>query len=725
MSNVTNKPQTVASEQVVQVAVPLFLPKCLDYKWQNKTQPKIGQFVQVEVGHKKIHGIVMALAKSSPFKNLKIAQPLLVPSLSLQTVQFYRWVTRYTLSVPGDAVRAGLLKTAVPQKPDLQKVLIPTGQAPKKATNKRTAVLCAAKTPYTTVAGLARAAQVSAGVVKSLLKEKSLKWHALVEEELSIKKITHVTLSKEQSIAANVAIKALKDKKFTPILLDGVTGSGKTEVYFAAIANLLKREKTAQVLVTVPEIALTPQWLKRFESYFGFAPTLWHSGVSQKLKQQNWWHIITGKTRVVIGARSALFLPYKNLRFLVVDEEHDSSYKQDDVFRYHGRDMAIALAHIWKSVVILASATPSLETWHNALKGKYKHVMLPSRFGGAIMPDIRMINMTAHKLKSGTFISEPLKLALQQTLKRKQQSLVYLNRRGTAPLLLCKGCGYRFDCPSCDASLVVHGKRMQCHHCGFEKEWPEHCPKCDGEEMLAFGPGTRRIMEEIQKLFPKARVAVADSDALKTPKQMAEFIEKIQNERLDIIVGTQMIAKGHHFPSLTTVGVIDADMGLAHGDLRAAERTFQLLTQVSGRAGRAQHKGQVFIQSYDVAHPLFKAIKTMNRDAFYTQELTSRKEWNDPPFGRQISLIVSGKDESQVIFSARALAKGFPKQKEVQLLGPAPAVMARLRDKYRYRLLLKSSKNKPLQGLVQKWLSEVPVPQNVKILVDVDPVSFV
>ncbi|MFZ2587668.1 MAG: primosomal protein N', partial [Alphaproteobacteria bacterium] len=502
-------------------------------------------------------------------------------------------------------------------------------------------------------------------------------------------------------------------------LLDGVTGSGKTEVYFELVERCYQAGK--QALVLVPEIALTPQWLARFEVRFGVKPWVWHSGLAEGAKRATWWAALEGKAGVVVGARSALFLPFANLGLVVVDEEHDPSYKQDEAFRYHGRDVAVRLGQTWAAPVVLASATPSLESWQRAVEGKYRRLTLPDRFGGAMAP-ITLVDLKANKTAKGKFISPALATALADTVARREQALVFLNRRGNAPLLMCTACGVRRDCSRCDASLVVHGNRLQCHHCGLVEVLPDECPSCGSAELVAYGPGTRRVLAEIQALLPTARVAVADSDAVGTAKQLGEMVRSIEAGEVDVVVGTQMVTKGHHFPNLTLVGVVDGDMGLAHGELRAAERTFQLLTQVAGRAGRADKAGQVLVQTFDPAHPLFQALIRHDRDGFYKHELASRKAWGQPPFGRQVALIVDGLDKTLVEAGAMALARAWPKEAPMRLLGPAPAPMAKVRDKYRYRLLLSGPKVE--HGAVKGWVESTALPKGVRVEVDVDPVSF-
>lgn len=715
MSTQTKAPPPVAKPPMaVQVVVPVFLPKLLSYAWLGHTAPKAGQLVAIEVGKKKYHGMVVGTESSD--KKLKPANPKGLPCLPNPTVKFLRWVARYTLSAPGEPLRALLIQGHVPPVPKPVEYLHPTGTAPESAKQQKV-LETMASTHASSMAHLAHASGVSAGVIKTMLNKNMLEWR---EEKPSAPAFQFplTNLNAQQQKAATAINARLHG--FHAFLLDGITGSGKTEVYFAVIEEMLKTT-SHQALVMVPEIALTPQWLERFKKRFGFTPAVWHSGLSPAGRQRTWWQVQQGQARVVVGARSALFLPFSSLGFVVVDEEHDASYKQDQKFRYHGRDMAVVLAKMWQCPCVLASATPSLETIKNVHDGRYEKLTLTQRHAGAKLPDICFIDMRQEKAE--TYLSETLVNALKANLKKGEQSLLFLNRRGVAPLLICRTCGHRHDCPRCDASLVAHGEKVNgkltCHHCGYSEPWPETCPKCESENLHPFGPGTRKVLAEVQALFPTARTAVADSDAITTATQMAEFVAHVQAQKIDLIVGTQMVTKGHDFPALTCVGVLDADMGLAHGDLRAAERTFQILTQVAGRAGRGQKAGQIYVQTCMPEHPLMKAFKNYDRDAFYAHEMAERKTWGWPPYGRLVALTLSSKNATAALQAGQALAKTFPETKNLTLLGPAPAPLFRLNDTYRFRLLVKSPA--PAHEALQKWLQTVRIPNNVDLRLDVDP----
>jgi primosomal protein N' (replication factor Y) len=520
-------------------------------------------------------------------------------------------------------------------------------------------------------------------------------------------------------------------KGFSVTLLDGVTGSGKTEVYFKVIEQVLAAHPDHQVLVLLPEIALSIQSLERFSERFGFAPVIWNSEISPARKRASWQAIATGKARVVIGARSALFLPYRKLALLIVDEEHDASYKQEDGVMYHARDMAVARGRFEKFPVVLASATPSLESYYNARQGKYHEVTLPARHGEATMPDIELLDMRSNITERDHFVSHPLRQALADTIAQGHQCMLFLNRRGYAPLMLCRTCGHRFQCPDCSAWLVLHkykrhdNHKLECHHCGHKEPAPNNCPSCQAEGSLhACGPGVERLLEEVESFLPQARIAVMASDSTTTTSALTETISAMSEGRIDLLIGTQMIAKGHHFAGLSVVGVVDADLGLAGGDLRAAERTYQLLHQIAGRAGRAHVRGRVYLQSFLPDHPVMQALVSGGRDAFLAAELEARQRSHMPPLGRLAAIIVDGVKEELVLDIARQLAAHGAHNDQLHVLGPAPAPLYRLSGKYRQRLLVKAGKNINLPDYMRKWVASVACPSSVRVRIDIDPQSF-
>ncbi len=522
----------------------------------------------------------------------------------------------------------------------------------------------------------------------------------------------------QQAIAATL----LQEKK--PMLLDGVTGSGKTEVYFHAIAEMLAAQK--QVLVLLPEIALTHQWLERFEKTFGASPVVWHSRMTPVAKARAWQAVVRGEAPVVVGARSALFLPFAKLGLIIVDEEHDPSYKQEDGVLYHARDMAVARARFEEIPVVLVSATPALETMENVREGKYRVAHLTERFGAAGLPAVKLIDLRLSPPERGNFLSPVVKTAMLETLARGEQVLLFLNRRGYAPLLLCRHCGHRFQCGNCSAWLTVHGKhRLECHHCGHKEKLPAACPSCEApaEQLAACGPGVERIAEEARSMFVademQPKLAILSSDESIAAETWAE----IEAGKIDILVGTQMVAKGHHFPRLTLVVVVDADVGLDGADLRAGERSYQLLHQLGGRAGRGELAGTVLVQTYAPDHAVMKALAAQDRDRLMALEARERKAGGWPPYGQLAAILLDGVDEAKVKAAGQMLARTAPDDKRLRVLGPAPAPLSKLRGQYRYRLLVKAAPGIHLQRTLRGWLQGQKF-SGVRIKIDVNPYYF-
>ena len=580
------------------------------------------------------------------------------------------------------------------------------------------------------------------GVSKSILKDMTKK--NLIVEELvkkqaysnlkvpnfnKIKFEINKLLNSEQKNAVEKINVSIKKKKPDCFLLDGVPGSGKTETYFQTVKTCLDEGK--QILILLPEISLTPDWEKRFHQSFSFAPLVWHSGITKTKKKQIWLSALNSSAGVIVGARSALMLPILNLGLIIVDEEHDPAFKQEEGVRYNARDMAIYKAIRSSVPIVLASATPSLETYYNMKIGKYIHLTLPKRATGAALPDIKLIDLKANTPERGKWISTILTNEIKSKLDNREQSLLFLNRRGYAPLTICNSCGNKIKCVNCETWLVEHRSQntLVCHHCGYTKRISNTCDICGAEgQIKACGPGVERIEEEINQLFPEAKLTVLSSDTMKSQKTLVKTLEKIKNNKVDIIIGTQMIAKGHDFPDLKLVGIIDSDVGLSGGDLRASERSFQLLQQVSGRSGRhsidEQDKGVVFLQTYDNENPIIRAIAKNNRDDFFEKELSSRKNANMPPFGRLAAIILSSKYERKLDGFASELLRVAPLFKNVKIFGPAPAPLYFLRGKYRRRFLIKSDKTVNIQDVLLNWTNKIKTPHNVKLTIDIDPFSF-
>ena len=563
---------------------------------------------------------------------------------------------------------------------------------------------------------------ITAGILKPIVRPKK-KYYA--EPKGSFSK---VALTPEQETAAAELVRKVGNG-FSVTLLDGVTGSGKTEVYFEAVARAL--ELGRQVLILVPEIALTTQWLGRFEKRFGVKPACWHSGLGQRERIDTWKAVSEGRVKVIVGARSALFLPYPDLGLMVIDESHDHSFKQEDVVNYQGRDMAVVRAKLEQFPLILSTATPDLETVCNVEDGKYDCVRLTSRYASAVMPDIKVIDLKKDKPQKGSWgvswLAPTLVDALKVNLEKNEQSMLFLNRRGYAPLTICRDCGHRIQCPNCTAWLTEHRSsgRLICHHCGYSMPIPKECPECHSEDGLtACGPGVERIAEEVSKRFPDARLAVISSDITSSLAEVSAVFERMEKGEVDILIGTQILAKGHHFPSLTLVGIVDADLGLMGSDLRATEQTYQLLSQVSGRAGRAEKKGTVYLQTLYPDNAVLKALLANDRNQFLDLEKRSRRILRMPPFGKLAAVIVSGANRDAAEKVAVWLGQTAPNNDYISTLGPAPAPIYMLRGKYRYRLLLKTAKNIKIQEVLREWLRKISCPSNVRVEIDVDPYSF-
>ena len=544
-----------------------------------------------------------------------------------------------------------------------------------------------------------------------------------------IKKENDKPLNEHQKNAVDKINKSIKKNETDCFLLDGVPGSGKTETYFETVQTCLDERK--QVLILLPEIALTPDWQKRFYNKFNFNPLVWHSDISKKKRKEIWLSALSGTAGVIVGARSALMIPISKLGLIVVDEEHEPAFKQEENVRYNARDMAVYRAKRSSATIVLASATPSLETFYNMRMGKYIHLTLPKRATGADMPDIKLLDLKLHPPQKGNWISPLLINQIQDKLLKKEQTLLFLNRRGYAPLRVCNSCGNKVKCINCETWLVEHrlDNLLTCHHCGYSKHISNICEVCGNkDQMKSCGPGVERIEEEVQRLFPEAKSITLSSDTMKNQNLLTNAIEQIKNSEVDIIIGTQMVAKGHDFPKLKLVGIIDGDIGLSGGDLRASERSFQLLQQVAGRSGRhtagTNDKGIVYLQTFDTENPIIKAIAQNNRDDFFEKELISRKNANMPPYGRLAAIILSSKFESNLDSFASDISRLAPSFKNVKIFGPAPAPMYFLRGKYRRRFLIKSDKTVNIQKVLIDWTKKINKPSSINLTIDIDPFSF-
>jgi primosomal protein N' (replication factor Y) len=722
------------STRFVDVLAPVALDRAYSYRIPENLDLKAGDIVSVPLGARTTMAVVWA-DNAEPEARLHnrlkdVEEKLDFPPLKAELRSFVDWIATYTLSSRGMVLRMTLRMGDLGPERARYGVRL-AGAPPHRMTPARQRVIALlADGMLRPKADAATEAGVSTGVIDGLVDEGTLEVLALPKAMPAPPPDPDFAIpdfSPEQRAAAEAMRAFAKKEEFGVTLLDGVTGSGKTEVYFEAVAEILRKGK--QALILMPEIALTGQFLDRFAVRFGVRPHEWHSELTPRTRARNWAAIGSGEAHVVIGARSALMLPYANLGLIVVDEEHDQAYKQDEGAHYHARDMAVVRAHIAKIPLVLSSATPSVETEVNARKGRYQRIALPSRFGGQHMPQIEPIDLRVEGPERGRFIAPRLAEAVLHAIERREQALLFLNRRGYAPLTLCRACGHRFACNICDAWLVDHRfrQRLVCHHCGFSMPRPHVCPQCQAEETLApIGPGVERLQEEVAALFPDARTMVLSSDLITSIEIMRSELNEIAEGRVDIIVGTQLVAKGHHFPRLNLVGVVDADLGLSNGDPRAAERTFQLLNQVIGRAGREAGRGIGYLQTHQPQHPVMRALISGDREAFYQAEIDARERTGYPPFGRLASLIVSAGDRATAEGFARKLAHAAPMDDQVKVLGPAEAPLAVVRGRYRYRLLVKSARGYDLSGYLRDWLAAGPKTKgNLKLEVDVDPQSFV
>ncbi|QQA41678.1 primosomal protein N' [Pelagovum pacificum] len=710
------------------------LDRLLDYKapeggcWQ-------GAYVEVPLGPRKVMGVVWGAGRGDfdYSKVRSVSRVLDTAPMAEEMRQFLGRAADYTLTPMPAMLRLATRNPGLGDPPALRTVYRLGDAEPDRMTSAREKVLAVLE-EYGglsfTLGELAEMAGVGTSVIKGLVKQ------GVVNEEAAPRDGPYATLdpdhgakalTADQLAGAEVLRAGVRSGKYGTTLLRGVTGSGKTEVYLEAVAECLRAGR--QVLVLLPEIALSAEFLARVEARFGGMPAEWHSGVTMTERRRAWKMVSDGQARMVVGARSALFLPFRDLGLIVVDEEHDTSYKQEDGVLYNARDMAVLRASINDAQVVLASATPSLESWANVEQGKYRRVELTSRFGEAVMPDMRAIDMRDEDLPGSAWISPSLQKAVEARLERGEQSLLFLNRRGYAPVTVCRACGHQIGCDQCDARMVEHRflKRLMCHQCGETKPMPTKCPSCEAEDKLApVGPGVERLAEEAVARFPDAKVVVLSSDLYGTARQLKAVIEEIAAGGADIIIGTQLVAKGHNFPKLTLVGVIDSDLGLQGSDLRAAERTFQLMRQVAGRAGRSEAKGEALLQTFQPEHPVIRAILGGDEEAFWMAEAAERKAAGVPPYGRMAGIVLSSPDVQVCFDLGNHLARhdGPLRRIGAQVFGPAPAPIARIRGRHRVRLLVKADKGAPIQAALAEWAAQVRLKGETRMAIDIDPQSF-
>ncbi len=706
----------------------------LDYRVPEGMTVEPGSVVACPLGPRTILGVVWEAERlpgtEVPADKLRPLREILpVPPLTAPLRRLIEWTADYYCAPLAAVARMALSSGGALKGPATTTEYRLSGGLPERLTPQRQTAIEALEHEQATIRELAGIAGVSEGVLRGLVNQGVLE---PVEVDCdrpypeARADFPAPNLGADQQAAADRLCEAVRVESFAPFLLDGVTGSGKTETYFEPVAEALRMGR--QVLVLLPEIALTEAFLKRFEDRFGAAPVLWHSSLKSTERRRAWRAVAAGTAQVVVGARSALFLPFAKLGLIVVDEAHEVSFKQDDGVRYNARDVAVMRARFEGVPAILASATPALESLAMAEAGTYEKIDLPARFGGAELPAIATIDLTKEKPGRGAWLAEPLVAALEDRLAKGEQSLLFLNRRGYAPLTLCRNCGFRFQCPNCSAWLVEHrfSSRLACHHCGHETAVPEKCPECGEPDCLvACGPGVERIADEVAERLPEARVFVATSDTLNSPGRAAEFVAMVEGGAVDVIVGTQLVTKGFHFPELTLVGVVDADLGLEGGDLRAAERTYQQIAQVAGRAGRGAKPGEVLIQTRHPDAPVIAALAEGDRDAFYEAETDARRHAGAPPFGRWAAIIVSAEEDSDARDAANRIGRAKPDHPNLAIYGPAPAPLSLLRGRYRYRLLINAKRSAALQDIIRGWLGPLDHPTGVRVGIDIDPYSFV
>ncbi|MBX7488288.1 primosomal protein N' [Qipengyuania sp. GH25] len=706
----------------------------LDYKVPEGLRVEPGSVVECPLGPRTVIGIVWEAERlpgtEVPAEKLRPLRGILpVPPLSAPLRRLIEWTADYYVASLAGVARMALSSGGALKGPATMTEYRLTGGLPERMTPQRQAAIDALDGEQANIRELSGIAGVSEGVLRGLVNQGVLEPVEVDCDrpyDTARPDFVQVDLSAEQQAVSDVFSAAVRKRDFAPFLLDGVTGSGKTETYFEPVAEALRMGR--QVLVLLPEIALTENFLHRFEERFGAAPILWHSSLKSTERRRAYRAVCEGSAQVVVGARSALYLPFAKLGLIVVDEAHETSFKQEDGVRYNARDVAVMRGHFEKVPVILASATPALESLQMAESGIYEKVDLPSRFGGAELPAIELIDLTEEKPPHGMWLAQRLVDGIEERLERGEQSLLFLNRRGYAPLTLCRNCGFRYQCPNCSAWLVEHRftRRLACHHCGHEALAPQACTECGEPDCLvACGPGVERIADEVAERLSQARVFVATSDTLNSPGRAAEFIAAVEAREIDVIVGTQLVTKGFHFPELTLVGVVDADLGLEGGDLRAGERTYQQVAQVAGRAGRGSKPGEVLIQTRHPEAPVIAALAAGDRDAFYSAETEMRREAGAPPFGRWASIIISSEDDGEAREAANRLGAFRPDVADCMILGPAPAPMALLRGRYRYRFLINARRSVQLQHVIRRWLTQVDHPAGVRVAVDIDPYSFV
>lgn len=727
---------------IVKVLIPNVVNAGYDYRLTQSAD--VGSFARVSVMNRPYVGVIIGAGDSNlPADKIKnVIDVFNFGKLAPADIQWIHKMSEWTMMSPGAVLRLIINVPDAFLPPKQEQLYLYNQNTTARMTDARQAVADAFASndnDAMSASDIQNIAYVSSAIVRNMIKAQLLipaQLRDVVEQKdfnYTYSDMGNVTLNTEQQIAADEIAKHINND-FSVHLLDGITGSGKTQVYFDAAWRAYNSGKS--VLLMMPEIALTAQFMSRFESRFGARPVVWHSNLTAARRRDIWRGVATGDIRLVVGTRSALFLPWQNLGLIVVDEEHDGSYKQEDMGNYHARDMAILRAAIARFPVILASATPSAETIKNVQNGKYKQLRLTSRFGGAQMPSIEtidlrndrpadyMIDQDPDKIQSGA-LSPTLINAIDETLAVGQQAMLFINRRGFAPIVQCKKCGWVASCPDCSVGMTYHKKlgKLLCHMCGRTALLPDVCPDC-GNAVSMRGVGLEKVQEEINNKFPNAKTALVSSDTMMSRQALERLVGKMESGEIDIVIGTQILAKGHHFPNLTLVGVVDSDQGLFGTDFRAGEHTFQQLFQVAGRAGRGTTPGRVMLQTYQPDHPVLRAICASDRDAFMANDMAARAAAKMPPYGQLIAIIVEANKESTLQKYCAELSAAAPDLKGGKIMGPIAAGVYQIRNWYRMRFLVAGDERANLQPAVKQWLAKVKQPANVRVKVDVNPMNF-
>ena len=716
--------------RTAKVLFPVNVAGAFDYAIPEGLDIRAGEFVFAPIGSQVKIGVVMGFGEAAPEGLKEVLEVKATPPLPAHMIKFVEWTAKYSVASPGMVLRQVIRSYKALDPSPTATHFRPSGQTPARMSGARQAILEKGGPWPARAVQIAERAGVNAGIVRGLAKAGGLIAEDMpVDLPFDVPDPDHpagLELTEAQVRGGEELAALVRQDRFGVALLDGVTGSGKTEVYFEAVAEALRMG--GQVLVLAPEIALTQAGLSRFEKRFGARPAAWHSTLGQAERRRTWREVARGRAKLVIGARSALYLPFPNLKLIVVDEEHDTSYKQEEGVIYNARDMAVVRGKIANHAVVLASATPSLESLVNARAGRYAHVELPERPGAVVLPDIDLVDLKDHQPAKGDFLSQPVIDATQAALDRGEQAMLFLNRRGYAPLIICRACGEKLKSPDTDSWLVEHKRtgRAVCHHTGFSMRMPFECPECrEPGSLTSIGPGVERVAEEAERHFPDARIEVFSSDTTTTPAQLAERLARMERGEIDILVGTQMVVKGHNFPKLTFVGVVDGDMALAGGDPRAGERTYQTLVQVAGRAGRADAPGHALIQTHQPEHEALQALKRGDRETFIGVELQMRELLELPPFGKLAGVIFSGPDETKTDQLAKDFVAKAPKAEGIEILGPSEPPLAKLRGLHRRRILVQADRAVNLSAYMKAWRAKMKLPSKYKLQIDIDPQSFV